>query len=109
MSTLPPIADIRATKEMSAMGQKRTHALEQKGSLFDHLVRASHEHRRKLQPQGLGRANVHNELELRRLLNRKIARLDTLEDLFDLACGTTVEIMKTRSECYQTARIHHFP
>ena len=31
-------------------------------------------------------------------LNRKIARLDTLEDLFDLACGTTVEIMKTRSK-----------
>ena len=59
--------------------------------------------------QGPGPTNVHHELELRRLLNRKIARLNTLEDLFDLACGTTVEIMKTRSKCYQTARIHHFP
>src|SRR5262249_55903169 len=77
--------------------------------LFNHIVSPCYEHRRKLQPEGAGRANVNLEFELHRLLNRKIARLGALEDLFDQTCDTTIEIMKTRSKCHQTARIHHFP
>jgi hypothetical protein len=34
----PPIATLIAHFRMSALGQKRTHAVQQKGSLFDHRV-----------------------------------------------------------------------
>src|SRR5262245_40763427 len=38
MSALPPIATSTAFFGMSALGQKRTHAAQQRGSLFDHFV-----------------------------------------------------------------------
>ena len=78
-------------------------------ALLDDLISTSQEHRRKLQPERPCCPHVHHELEFCRLLNRKITRLDALQDLFDLARRTPVEIVKTRSIRYQTARIHHFP
>jgi hypothetical protein len=38
MAALPPKATIRHFLQFVAMGQKRTRAVQQKGSLFDHLV-----------------------------------------------------------------------
>src|SRR5262245_37301155 len=73
------------------------------------LISTSQEHRRKLQFERLCCSHVHHELEFCWLLNRKITRFDALQDLFDLARGTPVEIVKTCSIRHQTARIHHFP
>src|SRR5215831_14933642 len=72
MSALPPIATAKADigkpscllyprkqtcavhQPMSALGQKRTHAPQQKGSLFDHLVGALLKVQRHVEAERLG-------------------------------------------------------
>ena len=66
---------------MSAMGQRRTRAAQQKGSLFDHLVGALLQKQRHIQSEGLSGLHVDNQLELRGRLYRKLGWLGALEDL----------------------------
>jgi hypothetical protein len=56
----------------------------QHGMLFDHLVGASEQQRRHVEAERLRRLEVDHQLELGWLLNRQIARLDSLEELPDV-------------------------
>src|SRR6266480_4492807 len=71
---------------MSALGQQRTHAPQQNGSLFDHLVSELLELQRHLEAQRLGGLEIDDQLKLCRRLQWKIGRLLTLEDAVDVPC-----------------------
>ena len=55
--------------------------------LFDQLVGAQEEGLRDRQPERLGGLEIDDQLELRRLLDRKIGRLGTLQDSVDVGGG----------------------
>src|SRR5262249_3593014 len=71
------------TIAMSAKGQKRTHAVQQLGSLLDHLVGERQKIHRQLDARGLCGLEVNDELVVRRLLERQISRPRAAQD----ACG----------------------
>ena len=68
---------------MSALCQKRTHAVQQLGLLLDHLVGERQKIHRQLNACGLCGLEVDDELVVRRLLERQISRPRATED----ACG----------------------
>ena len=65
---------------MSALCQKRTHAVQQFGLLLDHLVGAAKQRKRDRQPKRLGGLLIDYQLNFCRLLDRQIGRFLAFEN-----------------------------
>ena len=71
---------------MSALGQKRTRAAQQRWSLFDHLVGDSEQLRWDSEVERFSGFGVDHQLKLGRLLYRQIPGICTPEDAVDVSC-----------------------
>src|SRR5215469_1527745 len=88
---------------LTAPSQQRTHALQQKSRLFDHLVGAKQERVRDCQPKRLGGLEVQDQLVFRRQLHREIARLLAAQDAIDISGGATKDVYLVDSVGEQAA------
>src|SRR5215468_6129733 len=79
-SAWPLKADKSGWLALSALCQKRTYALQQTVSLFDHHVGAGQQRGRHFERQRPGSAEINHKLELRWQLNRQVARFFALEN-----------------------------
>jgi hypothetical protein len=83
---------------MSALGQKRTHALQQTASLFDYLVGAQQE---------FGGLEIDDKFELGWLLDWKIAGFGPAQNLVDIVTGSPEQVRKAGSIGHQTTFFDH--
>ena len=79
MSAFHPKATEQRTQFYVGFVPNRTHAPQQTEALFDHLVGAGDERRRKVEAKCLGRLQIDDEVELRGLQYRQITRFLALE------------------------------
>src|SRR5690242_20723019 len=77
--------------------------------LLDHLIRPRQERRRDRQAEGLGGLEVHDQIELCRLLDREVARLAALEDLVHVPGGAPITTNRVRPIGHETAVIDKLP
>src|SRR5262245_58845594 len=89
---------------MSALGHKRTHAAQQKGSLFDDLIGGDQQARRNCQAKRLRRFAVDDSFELRRRLHWKVSGFCTAQDTVDIGCPLSSQIGEVSPVVHETAR-----
>src|SRR4249920_1152955 len=108
MSALAPIATSIAFFGMSALGHKRTHAAQQKGSLFDDLIGGDQQARWNCQAKRLRRFAVDDSFELRRRLHRKVSGFCTAQDAVDIGCPLSRQIDEVSPVIHETARCDEY-
>src|SRR5436305_15225109 len=64
--------------------------------LLDHLVGAGEQRRWHLDAERLRGREIDDEIELGRLLDRKLARLGTAQNLIDIIGGAPKQVLKAR-------------
>src|SRR5262245_63493306 len=72
-------------------------------SSFDHLVGAGEQWQRDCYAKRLGSLEVQEHLDLRRLLNRQLARLFAFEDTGGVDASQTVSVGKATAIAHQAA------
>src|SRR5215472_16216936 len=77
--------------------------------LLDHLVRLEEERRGHEQTECLGGLQVDHELELHRLLDRKVRRLRPLEDLVHIDGSASDDVKLVWSVGHEAAGLHIRP
>jgi hypothetical protein len=80
--------------------------LQQRPSLFDHLVRSGEERLRNRQPERLGRFEIDHELECCRGLNRQVGGVGAAECFINVGGRAPDTVRNTGSIGHQSARFH---
>ena len=91
---------------MSAMGQKRTHAMQQRGSLFDHFVGAGEQRWWDGDAKHLRGFEVDDKFEIGGELNRQMGDKGTFKYLVYVRCGAMKAILKINSIANERPRFH---
>src|SRR5215510_10467453 len=76
---------------------------------LDHLVGAGEQRRWNFEAQRLRGCQIDDEIELRRLLDRKVARLCPAQNLVDVVSGAPEHVWDVCSIGHQTAPFDPFP
>src|SRR5262249_11923647 len=108
MSALPPEADMRDLASIRPLCANRVLMHRSKSTLFDHLVSAQQDRRRRLDADCPGRLQIYHQLELCRLLDGQIGGLGPPCYPVDELGDAPEQRRDARPVGKQAARLHPF-
>src|SRR6476646_7514474 len=88
---------------MSALCQWRTHAAQQNGLLFDHLVGSYLQGRRHFEAKRFGCFEIDDKFEFRQPFDWQVAWLSAPEDTTNIESGMTISFHHTIAITHQAA------
>ena len=87
----------------SALGQKRTHAVQQSGLSFDGLIGAREYRQWQGESECFCGLEISRQFELDRLFNWKISGARTVKDLIDVGGGAAIQVRVACTEAHEAA------